>query len=60
MKQGKQKSGTTNGMVYLIVAIPLMALVMGVVILYLAFSNPDSGVRQDGKPLSKTSWQEAR
>lgn len=47
-----------NGMIYLIVGLPCAAVVMGLLIVALAFSNPDPGVRPDGPPLSKTSWQE--
>ncbi|MFU8816284.1 MAG: hypothetical protein ACNA7W_13120 [Pseudomonadales bacterium] len=48
-----------RGVLYLVVGIPLCAVLMGTLMLYLAFSNPDSSVREDGKPLSKTSWQES-
>lgn len=47
-----------RGVLYLVIGIPLAAVLMGVVTLYVAFSNPDPGVQQDGVPLSKTSWQE--
>lgn len=45
-----------HGMLYLIIGIPLTALLMGIVTLFIAFSNPDPGVEMDGDPLSKTSW----
>jgi hypothetical protein len=48
-----------RGMIYLLIALPCAAVLMGVVILVLAFSEPDRGVRHDGVPLSKTSWQQA-
>ena len=45
---------------YLVVAIPLTAVLMGAVTLFIAFSDPDRGVRDAQAPLSKTSWQEGR
>jgi len=44
-----------RGVLYLVIGVPLSAVIMGVLILYLALSNPDPGVRYDGPPLSKTS-----
>jgi hypothetical protein len=52
-----KKPQKRNGMLYLIIGIPGAAVLMGAVALYLAVSQPDPGVRQDGVPLSKTSWQ---
>jgi len=49
-----------RGVLYLVIGIPVAAVLMGVVTLYVAFSNPDPGVQRDGAPLSKTSWQEQR
>jgi hypothetical protein len=48
-----------RAMLFLVIGLPCLALLMGAVILYVAFSEPDRGVRQDGLPLSKISWQEA-
>jgi hypothetical protein len=48
-----------RGILYLMIGLPCAAVVMGIVIVVLAFSNPDPGVRPDGRPLSKTSWQAA-
>lgn len=47
-----------RGVLYLVIGIPLAAVLMGAVTLYVAFSNPDPGVQQDAVPLSKTSWRE--
>jgi hypothetical protein len=41
------------------IGLPCAAIIMGVVIVVLAFSSPDPGVRPDGRPLSKISWQDA-
>lgn len=49
-----------RGMLYLVVGIPLSAIVMGVITLYIAFSNPDPGVDRKAPEMSKTSWQEQR
>jgi len=49
-----------RGVLYLVIGIPLAAVLMGVVTLYVAFSNRDPGVDRDATPLSKTSWQEQR
>ncbi len=48
-----------NGLLYLVVGIPVTALLMGIVTLYVAFSNPDPGVERDAVPLSKTNWSES-
>ena len=48
-----------NGMIYLLIGIPLTSVLLGVLTLYLAFSTPDRDVRlQELAPLSKTSWQD--
>ena len=47
-----------RGILYLVFGIPLLAVLMGSVTLYIAFSDPDPGVRQTYKALSKTSWQD--
>jgi hypothetical protein len=46
-----------NRVLYLIIGIPLTAIVMGMVILFVAITNPDPAVRHDGPPLSKTSFR---
>jgi hypothetical protein len=48
-----------NRMLYLIIGIPLASVIMGMVILYAAITNPDPVVRYDGPPLNKTSFREA-
>ena len=48
-----------NRILYLIVGIPAAAVLMGIVTLYIAFSNPDPGVPMDQPPMSKTSWRTA-
>jgi hypothetical protein len=48
-----------RGVLFLVVGIPCTAVLVGALMLFLAFSEPDRGVRYDGKPLSKTSWQES-
>jgi hypothetical protein len=48
-----------NGMIYLLIGIPLTSVLLGVLTLYLAFSTTDRDVRlQELAPLSKTSWQD--
>jgi len=42
-------------MLYLVIGIPVAAILMGIINLYIAMSNPDPGVDLDGRPLSKTS-----
>ncbi|MEQ8861026.1 MAG: hypothetical protein RIC56_20455 [Pseudomonadales bacterium] len=46
------------GVLYLVVAIPLTAVLMGILTLYLAFSNADPGVGLEQPAMSKTSWRE--
>ena len=47
-----------RGVLYLVIAIPAAALLMGAITLYVAFSNPDPGVPIADPALSKTSWQD--
>jgi len=47
-----------RGVLWLVIGIPLAAVLMGVVSLYFALSNPDPGVVLDGRPLSKTSYRD--
>lgn len=47
-----------RGMLYLVIAIPLAAVLMGVVTLYVAFSGPNQAIEKVERPLSKTSWHE--
>ena len=47
-----------NKILYLVVGIPLTAIVMGMVTLYIAFSQPDPAIPMERPALSKTSWQE--
>ncbi len=49
-----------RGVLGLVIGIPLVAVLMGMVMLYVAFSKPDPGVHVDGTPLSKTSWRDER
>lgn len=46
-----------NRILYLVIGIPASAVLMAVVSLYLAFSNPDPGVPMDQPALSKMSWK---
>lgn len=48
-----------RGVLYLVIGIPAASIVMGMVVLYLAFSNADPGIELDQPPLSKTSGREA-
>jgi hypothetical protein len=43
---------------YLVIAIPAAAVLMGIVTLYVAFSRPDPGVPMERPAMSKTSWQD--
>ncbi|MGE0620999.1 MAG: hypothetical protein AB7I04_16080 [Pseudomonadales bacterium] len=43
----------------LIIAIPLAAVLMGAVSLYLALQGPDQEIPLLQAPLTKTSWQQA-
>ncbi len=46
-----------KGMIFLIVAIPAMAVLMGAITMYLALSSPETVVQREAPPLSKTSWR---
>lgn len=46
-----------RGIFYLVFGIPAAAVLMGLVTLYIAFSNSDPGVSLDQPAMSKTSWQ---
>lgn len=48
-----------RGVLYLVIGIPAASIVMGIVVLYLAFSNADPGIDLDQPPLSKSSWRES-
>ena len=48
-----------RGMIYLLIAIPAAAVIMGSITLYLAISTPEAPVTREAPPLSKTSWREA-
>lgn len=48
-----------RAVLWLVIGIPLSAVVMGAVTLYLALVNPDPGVAVDQPALSRTSWQKA-
>lgn len=58
MKAENPRGKRINGALYLVIAIPCAAILMGAVSLYIAFSQPDRGVHPDGVPLSKTSWRD--
>jgi hypothetical protein len=47
-----------RGVLWLVIGIPLAAIVMGTISLYFALSTRDPGVELDGRPLSKTSHQD--
>ena len=49
-----------RGMLWLIVGIPVAAVLMGIVSVWIALSDPDPGVELDARPLSKTSHRDAR
>lgn len=46
-----------NRVLYLVVGIPALAVLMGMVTLYVAFSSADPGVELDQPVMSKTSWR---
>lgn len=56
MNPGSKKPG----MLWLIVGIPAAAVLMGVVTVWIALSDPDPGVELDARPLSKTSYRDQR
>jgi|GEM_PF-6559300 len=47
-----------NGIIYLLIAIPVASLLMGAVSLYVAFEQGDAAINTGAAPLSKTSWQQ--
>jgi hypothetical protein len=47
-----------RAMIYLLIAIPAAAVVMGVVTAYLAITTPEAVVEREAPPLSKTSWRQ--
>jgi len=47
-----------RSVLWLVIGIPLAAVVMSSISLYVALSNPDPGVVLDGRPLSKTSYRD--
>lgn len=48
-----------RGVLYLVIGIPASAVLLGMVLLYVAFTNADPGIEIDEPPMSKTSWREA-
>jgi hypothetical protein len=58
VKTVKRQRPPFNAVLYLVIAIPSTAVVLGILLLYIAFSQPDPGIQPDGVPLSKTSWQQ--
>lgn len=42
---------------WLMIGIPVAAIIMSSISVFVALSNPDPGVELDGRPLSKTSYQ---
>jgi hypothetical protein len=46
-----------RGVLYLVVGIPASAVLVGMVLLYVAFTNADPGIEVDVPPMSKTSWR---
>ena len=49
-----------RGVLWLVIGIPLAAVLMGAISLYVALANPDPGVVLDARPLSKTSHRDER
>jgi hypothetical protein len=43
---------------YLVILIPATSVLMGILMLYVAFSSPDPEIRVQNSPLNKTSWQQ--
>lgn len=56
MKEALRK----NGVLYLLIGIPVASLLMGAITLYVAFSYQDHVVTTEHPPLTKMSWQEER
>lgn len=48
-----------RGVLYLVIGIPASAVLLGMVLLYVAFTNADPGIEIDEPPMSKSSWREA-
>ncbi len=48
-----------NKVLYLIVGIPVLAVLMGMVTLYVAITHADPGVQVEKPAMSKTSWRDA-
>ena len=42
---------------YLLISIPVAAVIMSGITMYFAFQGPSQEIPMDGAPLSKTSWQ---
>jgi hypothetical protein len=47
-----------RGVLYLVIAIPATAVIMGIITLVVAFSNADPGVARDAPEMSRTSWRD--
>lgn len=47
-----------RGVLYLVFGIPATAILMGIITVWIAVTNPDPPVRFDGPPLTKTSYQD--
>ena len=45
-------------MIVLLIAIPAAAVLMSAITVYVAVSTPETVVKREAPPLSKTSWQE--
>ena len=48
-----------RGMIYLLIALPLASVIMGMVTLYVALAEQDPVVTESPQALSKTSWRGA-
>lgn len=44
---------------WILIGVPVVSVVMGIVVLFIAFGNAESSVSIEQAPLSKTSWQNA-
>ena len=44
---------------WVLIGVPVLSLVMGIVVIFIAFGNAESSVPIEQEPLSKTSWQSA-
>jgi hypothetical protein len=45
-------------MIYLLIALPAAAVIMGSITLYFAITTPEAVVVREAPPLSKTSWRQ--